>query len=207
MFVAAVLLGCGPGQGPGGDCADPVVAEACDLEICGPPVLRAATGDGPGRFRESPAEGPIPFVYASGNVGGGGYHVALALETENLCPVIFVAGRLLVEPDGADPVEVASVDVHVQAPGCEQLANLGAVGLTQDLCEESPSLQRWWGAELRILCPWWPDDPSPDRPHTCGEEPLGRIDQVEVIYELEVRDHDDRTATATVRGQAVLELE
>ncbi len=208
LLLSSILAGCGPTMGTDPpSCDDPVVAEACDDEFCGDPIVRAATGDAPERFALLGAEPRAGIHFGS----QGGYHIYGGMETENLCSVVFLTFRLLVAPDATIPAEehteILRDQRHIQALRCDRLTEPSmGTGVTAEFCEDRPSLQRWWGAELRFSCAYWPLDNDPNHQPFCGEEAVGHIEDMHVLLEVVARDHDERTVTETVEVEPFLSV-
>jgi hypothetical protein len=184
----AMLASCkepppGPGNCPAGQ--DEFVSTdppACAETFCGEPLVDVGTGASGWEAVTAGAALPV-------NQGPqGGYHVDVAVRTENLCAVVYVDyGIDAVLGDGSrTPVYVAENPRHVQA------VRQGG---------EDGSLQVYWGLRAFIPCEWWPD--QDEGGWDCeGEGSAGRIEGQPAVIWAEVWDHNEGRI-----GEAELEIQ
>ena len=157
-------------------------ATACDEEYCGSAVVRL--GQGVNGYLSLDEGESVPIVYGA----QGGYHIDLAVEMDNFCPIVFIRPSLWLDPgDGGELVSIFEQNRHVQAVRVEPF--------------ESP-LQQFWGLRAFIPCEHWPNDP--DHPVECGDGrgSAGFIEDYELEVRVEVEDHNGRTASASKRIQS-----
>jgi hypothetical protein len=157
-------------------------AEACDETYCGDPVVSVGVG---GSSHEPVDDGQtVPVWFGS----QGGFHINISVETENLCPVVFLRAAMDVRDPGTDEwTEVFQQERHVQAvrPAVDD------------------SMQQYWGIQGFVPCEYWPEyisESNPDEPVNCGEttSTMGHIDDKEVRIRLEAEDHNGRIGNTEV---------
>jgi hypothetical protein len=181
------LSGCPTGNGD--ECPDgspresvPAVAEACtDIFECGPEVtLAAATG--PDDFAPIADGSAQPVFYGS----QGGYHLNVAAEMHNLCPVVFLDFALEIDRGAGERETIQSLDRHVQTVRCSQQEDLFVEG-----CNEESTQQRWWALQLAIPCDYHPDDPEA-RELNCDAPPVEHIEDLDIVLRVEAWDHSEQ---------------
>jgi len=181
-----MLSGCsGPANDDdfSGGCApeDVFAATACDEQYCGAPVARL--GGGASGYLPLADGDTVPVIYGA----QGGYHIDLAVEMDNFCPIVFIRPSMWLDRgDGSDLISIFDQNRHVQAVRVEPF--------------DSP-LQQFWGLRGFVPCEHWPDDP--DHPVECGDGrgSDGYIEDFEVEIRVEVEDHNGRIATDSKRVQ------
>lgn len=154
---------------------DLVVAEACDDVYCGAPEVTIGAG---GSDFQPLGDGAAQRLYFGSNGGTGGYHLFLSVQTEHLCPIVWLEPSVEVETDDGEVHEVYTERLHVLAVRPE----------------ENSSRQIYWGIRAPVPCSFWPSDPSRDA--TCGEDQSrdGHIDDLRVRLSIVAEDHDDRAS-------------
>lgn len=181
--LGAALAGCEPN---GGDCADRVeaMAENCDDVFCGDPVVDIGVG---GSSHEPVEDGQTVQITEGPQ---GGYHVFVSLQSEQLCPVVFVRPTvtMLADPE----VVLFETQRHVQAVRSEP---------------DEPTRQSFWGITAFVPCEYWPRPWRKGAPDICSDaQPGGWMAHVEdfgLRIELEVEDHGGRVAHDMVEVQPV----
>lgn len=180
----AAQLGCGPTPDDDDCPADqvfvsPPAPDGCGETYCGAPTVRVGTtgtvvdegGNQLTRYVPVDEGEDLPVWYGS----QGGYHLDIALEMTNFCPIVFLRPWFKVVPDdGSEPFEAFSQNRHVQAVRVEP--------------EVSPR-QQFWGIRAFVPCQHWPDDPVYDLPCPEGRGSEGHLEDVEAIIGVEVHDH------------------
>ena len=184
LLLAAGCAGEGDDDDTISNCSpdDIFSATACDEEYCGPAVVRL--GQGVNGYLPLDEGASVPVMYGA----QGGYHIDLAVEMDNFCPIVFIRPSLWLDPgDGGELVSIFEQNRHVQAVRVEPF--------------ESP-LQQFWGLRAFIPCEHWPNDP--DHPVECGDGrgSSGFIEDYELEVRVEVEDHNGRTASASKRIQS-----
>jgi hypothetical protein len=185
LSLSLGLLGCASDDDDDtGECSgdDLYLAEHCDEEYCGDPVVRMGTG---GTGFEAVVEGQdMPIWYGS----QGGYHIYFSVEMESLCPVVFVRISMQLEGEDGSLVSVHDQQRHVMAYRSPQ---------------ETSSLQSYWGITGFVPCEYWPDDP--DHPVSCpaGAGSLGHLEEAEIVMRVEVEDHNGRIGVDEKRVQPI----
>ena len=193
-LFATSLLGCTPGIGDDDDVVSNCPAEdrftsdpdaACQENFCGLPTVIPATGAAEG-FRPIEDGEVLPLWWGP----QGGYHIEFAVETTNLCPVIYIDFGLYDVTDGGEEIitirdEPLPTTRHVQAIRVQD--------------GDPPSLQRWWTEQFRIPCAYRPNDPNHE-PDCSDEEPqIQAIDERDLLLRIATRDHNEnREAVAEV---------
>jgi len=159
---------------------EPYQAQSCDDIFYGEPVVRLGEGTGGYSYLADGDEIPIGF----GGQSGCGYHVEFGLETENLCPILWIDYQveLLGLDDAVEPIAIDTRHIQFvrEAPGS--------------------SLQQIWALKIFIPPEHYPTDPphADQCPPDAGS--AGHCDEVDMYVTLTVEDHDGRTASL---GQVV----
>jgi len=190
----ALILGCPSSDGD--ECPDgspkervPAVADGCsDIFECGPEV-ELAFATGAEDFAPIAEGSSQPIQYGA----QGGYHLNVAAEMHNLCPVVFLNFALDIDRGGGVRETIQELDRHVQTVRCSQQADLFAGG-----CDGEPTQQRWWALQLAIPCDYHPDDPE-ERELNCENEPLEHLEDLDVIVRVEAWDHSEQADPAQAR--------
>ncbi len=176
LALVVFAAGCTADE-PAGDCPPDQIFESarerlsCTRTFCGAPVVEVATGSGDdGTFRLLDADDVLPVVWGP----QGGYHVDLAVQTTNLCPVIYMDYALWDVTDGDERL-VSDIRRHERAFPAE---------------EDSPT-NRWWTQQLAIPCAYWPDDPQFEEPVDCGEERFAPIEERALRVDVRAADHNE----------------
>ena len=198
LAVAGVLLtGCPTEEGE--DCPDgspreavAAVADACSDVFDCPPSVELAFATGPEDFGPI-VEGSEQDVYYGTQ---GGYHLFVAAEMHNLCPVVFLNFSLDIEREDGTRETIQEQERHVQTVRCSQQGDLFADG-----CDGEPTQQRWWSLQLSLPCEYYPDDPE-ERELNCETEPVEHIENLDVVLRVEVRDHSEQADPAQAREAA-----
>ncbi len=181
MFL--LLCGCPPAVDDDDSAAaddDCEQASACEAEFCEPPSLRIGTGTL--GFEPLPEDGTIPIWYGGG-MGDCMYHLRVAAQAEDLCSTVWIDYTVTVEGSG----ELIWDDRrHVELAPDPDSAALA-----------------YWGLEAFLPVEWYPDDPehADECPDDAGSS--GSLADVQVLVEMAVTDHDDRSASASATLQPV----
>jgi hypothetical protein len=185
--LVAILAGSGCVLGEGeldmagnatfdGECADGerFESDACDDVYCGGP--RAEIGSGGGTF-ETVEDGDVLPLHFGANGGAGGYHLFLSVQTERLCPILWLEPRIEAEIDGA-MTTIYEQRLHVLAVRPD----------------DASSEQSYWGIRAPLPCALWPDDPGRDA--SCGvfQSRYGHIEDTAVRISVTAEDHSGRAA-------------
>ncbi len=182
------LLSLGPAcDGPSGEeCPDgsprervPAVAESCsDVFECGP-LVQLAYATGPDDFAPIEDGSEQPIYYGT----QGGYHLNVAAEMHELCPVVFLNFSMDIQREDGTRDRIQELDRHVQTVRCSNQGELFADG-----CDGESTQQRWWALQLAIPCDYHPDDPE-DRELNCEDEPVEHLEDLDIVLRVEAWDH------------------
>ncbi len=182
VLVVALCVGCTTEQGEldvdtapvvETGCGDDLIqAEACDDVFCGDPLVTIGTG---GSEFESVNDGDVLSLFFGSNGGSGGYHVFLSVQTEQLCPIVWLEPRLEAQVDGVWHT-LYDERLHVLA-------------VRPDAASTE---QVYWGIRAPIPCAFWPGDM--EREASCGEfqSRYGRVDDLPLRVSVVATDHDGR---------------
>lgn len=162
--------------GDGEDC-EPIDSGFCDDVHCGDPVVELGVGrTGFGSIEDD----VMPITFGTGNGGGCGYHLDLAVRTEQLCPVLFVDYTVDLLGVGGGPLYEGSN--HVQFVRDSEPAEPGS------------TVQTIWNLRAHIPREHYPNDPTHFEvcPDDAGSD--GPCDEFEFLIRLQVQDHSGRMA-------------
>ena len=158
-----------------GEAYPPVQSEACeDLFTAAPRVRVGAWSSGLVPFEDD----VLPIHFGSGNGGGCGYHIEFAVETEQLCEVLYV--RTSIDLLGIDGDRMVDFVRHVQFVRADPTVE---------------TRQVIWDMRASIPREHYPNDP--EHADECPEDSgsAGHCDEFEFLLEVEVEDHGGRIAT------------